>query len=309
MSMIPTLSILLIMFWSWLLLNEKFTSYDILAISLLTPGTFIILLSSKIAEGGAMSSAFSEYLLSSQTLIFLSITVGFFVIGGISSFYILNAHDDMHKEFDVRLTETNHNQIISNYGANTSMLKILSYRWNLIPMVYLPWFAGFFWCMSSTLVKSFFILFHDKKYRHENMFEKFGEPEIFVIMIHIGLFTFLSFFMLNKGLMYYEPIYVLPFEKVSLLINNILWGGILLREFDDVKSHQIFGFLAGIILWVAGVLVFLWKKDQTSQMQDYMHGELEEYKMNEKRNSFTFNEADSSTFDFTNALKEIEYSN
>lgn len=144
MSMIPTLSILLIMFWSWLLLNEKFTSYDILAISLLTPGTFIILLSSKIAEGGAMSSAFSEYLLSSQTLIFLSITVGFFVIGGISSFYILNAHDDMHKEFDVRLTETNHNQIISNYGANTSMLKILSYRWNLIPMVYLPWFAGFF---------------------------------------------------------------------------------------------------------------------------------------------------------------------
>lgn len=76
--------------------------------------------------------------------------------------------------------------------------------------------------MSSTLVKSFFILFHDKKYRHENMFEKFGEPEIFVIMIHIGLFTFLSFFMLNKGLMYYEPIYVLPFEKVSLLINNIL---------------------------------------------------------------------------------------
>lgn len=54
------------------------------------------------------------------------------------------------------------------------------------------------------------------------------------------------------------------------------------------------------------MLVFLWKKDQTSQMQDYMQGEIEEFKMNEKNQSFTFNEEDSSIFDFTNALKEID---
>ena len=308
MSMIPTLSILLIMFWSWLLLDEKFTSYDILAISLLTPGTLIILLSSKVTEGVSTSSSFSEHILSTQTILFLSLSVGVFVIGGISSFYILKAHEDMQKEFDVRLSSNRDNQVISDFQTSPSMLKILSYRWNLLPMLYLPWFAGFFWCMSSTLVKSFFILYGDSKYKHRNMFEKIGEPEIFTIMINIGLFTFLSFFMLNKGLMYYEPIYILPFEKVSLLINNILWGGILLREFNDVDSHQIIGFLAGIFLCVSGVLVFLWKKDQTSQMQNFMHEELEEYKMNEKRNSFTFNDLDSSTFDITNALKEIDNS-
>lgn len=54
--------------------------------------------------------------------------------------------------------------------------------------------------------------------------------------------------MLNKALYYFEPIYVLSFEKVSLLINNLLCGGIILDEFERISGAQIFGFVVGTIL-------------------------------------------------------------
>ena len=111
------------------------------------------------------------------------------------------------------------------------------------------------------------------------MFEKFGDPELVIMVTNVMIFTFLSFFMLNKSLQHFEPIYILPFEKVSLLINNLLCGGILLRELDDITPQQLIGFMVGSTLWIVGVMYFLMKKDQTSQMQDYLQEEFAEFKL------------------------------
>lgn len=69
----------------------------------------------------------------------------------------------------------------------------------------------------------------------------------------------LSFILLNKGLQYYEPLYLLPLEKVSLIINNLLCGGILLHEFNELKPQQIVFLILGAVLCVIGVIIFIWK--------------------------------------------------
>ena len=152
------------MFWSWLLLNEKLTSYDFIAISLLTPGTAIILLSSNVADKNLMASAFNENLISAETLIFLSIVIGTFLIGGVSSIYILNAHEQMQKELKADILNCPDTEVYCKNVNNSSIMEILSYRWNIVPMLYLPWFAGFFWWMSTTLFKSFVNIYSDQKF-------------------------------------------------------------------------------------------------------------------------------------------------
>lgn len=225
MSMIPTLSILFIMFWSWLILDEKLGRYDIMAISFLFPGTIVVLLSSDVAETEIKSDAFNYYLFSNSSVMFLSMVMGIFILGGLVSMHILQSHQKMSNEIENRYDETNDtDEVEKNSSAATiiSAPDILSYRWNLVPMVYLPWFAGLFCCLASTLVKSLFMIYKDCVKSGENLFYRFGEPDAIILTLHVGLLTFLSFYLLNKSLQYFEPIYILPFEKVSLLINTLL---------------------------------------------------------------------------------------
>lgn len=225
MSMIPTLSILFIMFWSWLILDEKLGRYDIMAISFLIPGTIVVLLSSDVAETEIKSDAFNYYLFSNSSVMFLSMVMGIFILGGLVSMHILQSHQKMNNEIENRYDETNDtDEVEKNSSAATiiSAPDILSYRWNLVPMVYLPWFAGLFCCLASTLVKSLFMIYKDCVKSGENLFYRFGEPDAIILTLHVGLLTFLSFYLLNKSLQYFEPIYILPFEKVSLLINTLL---------------------------------------------------------------------------------------
>jgi len=161
MSMIPTLSILFILFWSWLLLDEKLGRYDFTAIAFLGPGTVVILLSSDVVESEIKSDALSYYIFSNSSVLFLSLILGVFVIGGILSMHILTTHQKMNEEFESNLGSTTDHDIDSGSGTSITSLDIMSYRWNLFPMLYLPWFAGLFCCLASTLVKSLFLIYKE----------------------------------------------------------------------------------------------------------------------------------------------------
>lgn len=276
MSMIPTLSILFILFWSWLLLNEKVDKITMVAIAFLTPGTAIILASSDVAESEMSTSTFNQYLFSNGSLIFLSSMLLVFMVGGISSIKIIQ-HTTETEEDLMSNPQDIDTENASNFSKNVA--ELLNYRWNLIPMLYLPWFAGLFCCLSSTLAKSLLTIYKEGVSNHKNWFLIIWQPYSIILIVNIVLLSFLSFYLLNKGLQHFEPIYTLPIEKVSLLINNLLWGGIILREFEEWTLHQFLGFLIGIVLCTIGVMMFLLKKDQSNQMQEFMDAEIKEAKL------------------------------
>ncbi|CAI2373213.1 unnamed protein product [Moneuplotes crassus] len=278
MSMVPTFSILFVMFWSWLLLNEKLTKYEVLAILFLGPGTFIIILSCNVEEPEIKSNAFQDYIFSNQSLLFLSILGALFILGGALSMHIVKSHAKMDKEIEQTTAEDKDDEICSVASSNISLEEVLNYRWNLVPMLYFPWFAGLFCCLASTMTKSWFLFLEERMPMHLNIFDKFGDPQGMFLLLNICFFTFLSFYLLNKALYYFEPIYVLPFEKVSLLINNLLCGGIILDEFTKISLNQVIGFIIGTILCIIGVLIFLKKKDESIQMKDFIKEEINEYR-------------------------------
>mmetsp|Transcript_25310 Transcript_25310/g.28067 ORF Transcript_25310/g.28067 Transcript_25310/m.28067 type:complete len:323 (-) Transcript_25310:61-1029(-) len=276
MSMVPTMSILFVMFWSWLLLNEKLSRYEIFAILFLAPGTFMIILSCNVADTDMKSSAFHDYIFSNQSILFLSIIAAIFVIGGAVSMHIIKAHEKMDKHIE-NTTHSDNDDTQSVSSSNISFSEVLSYRWNLVPMLYFPWFAGLSCCLASTMTKSWFLMFDEDDTHHENIISKIGETQGIILMANILIFTFVSFFLLNKALLHFEPIYILPFEKVSLLINNLLCGGIILDEFNKISVAQLVGFTTGTLLCIIGVFIFLKKKDKSEQMKDFMKEEIQEY--------------------------------
>ena len=222
MSMVPTLSIIFVMFWSWLLLNEKLTKYELYAIAFLAPGTIVIILSCNVTETHIGSNAFKDYIFSNQSVLFLSVIAVLFMIGGAVSMHIIRTHERMEYS-NVPQSENPRDTLTSSArseGHATS--DVLSYRWNVVPLIYFPWFAGMFCCLASTLIKSWFINFKERARHHHDLFGKFGDPQGVVLLINIGILTFASFYLINKALLHFEPIYVLPLEKVSLLINNLL---------------------------------------------------------------------------------------
>lgn len=252
------------------------TKYELYGTLFLAPGTIVVMISCNVIEGDPKSNAFTDYILSSQSVLFLSIIAGFFMVGGAVSMYIIRAHDKMDKNVEGHSDSTDDTESVGSSYSNQSLEDVLSYRWNLVPMIYFPWFAGMFWCLASTLIKSWFINFEqDTQYNH-SFLQRIGEIQGIILLINILLFTFISFFLLNKALYYFEPIYVLSFEKVSLLINNLLCGGIILDEFERITTIQIIGFIIGTILWIIGVAIFLKKKDQSEQMKDFISEEIHE---------------------------------
>jgi drug/metabolite transporter (DMT)-like permease len=143
-SMVPTLSILFVMLWSWLLLNEQMTKYELYGTLFLAPGTIVVMISCNVIEGDPKSNAFTDYILSSQSVLFLSIIAGFFMVGGAVSMYIIRAHDKMDKNVEGHSDSTDDTESVGSSYSNQSLEDVLSYRWNLVPMIYFPWFAGMF---------------------------------------------------------------------------------------------------------------------------------------------------------------------
>lgn len=144
MSMVPTLSILFVMFWSWLLLSEKLTKYEIFATLFLVPGTFIIILSCNVEDTEIKSNAFHDYIFSNQSLLFFTVLASLFILGGVLSLHIIKAHALMDKEIEKNTNEEADDETRSVASSNISIEEVLSYRWNLVPMLYFPWFAGLF---------------------------------------------------------------------------------------------------------------------------------------------------------------------
>lgn len=125
---------------------------------------------------------------------------------------------------------------------------ILEHKNIAIPLIFLPFFAGFTATFSNTVAKlAMNVLSDDFINYHE------GDPKLGIgYTLLLGLFNifliYSNLFLLNKCIQYFEPIYIIPMKKVALLINNIMCGGIILNEFKEFDNVMITGVITGAIL-------------------------------------------------------------
>lgn len=67
-----------------------------------------------------------------------------FILGGALSMHIIKSHAQMDREIERSSGTEADDEVRSVASSNISIEEVLSYRWNLVPMLYFPWFAGLF---------------------------------------------------------------------------------------------------------------------------------------------------------------------
>mmetsp|Transcript_18770 Transcript_18770/g.20953 ORF Transcript_18770/g.20953 Transcript_18770/m.20953 type:complete len:212 (-) Transcript_18770:534-1169(-) len=160
LSFIPALAIINIVIWSKVILGVKMTRYDLLALAFLIPGISLIIASSRVSKTDLNSWEVGDYLFSAQTLIYLFIMVGFFIAFGIFAYntlvkYNLIKNQNALEEHQLGDGESQpqSERDLPNENQNLPSPKtmdILDHHFVYIPLIFLPFFAGFTATFSNT---------------------------------------------------------------------------------------------------------------------------------------------------------------
>jgi hypothetical protein len=141
-------------------------------------------------------------------------------------------------------------------------IDILAYQWSVIPLVYFSYFASFFGTLSNTMLRGLVIIVNDDYLSHNSGDSKFGVgPMIILIIINIVLML-TSLIYLNKCLQYYDTIYIIPMVKIFTLMNTIICGGVVYKEFDQYDEGNVIGIFIGTFLGFVGASFYLFKREK-----------------------------------------------
>ena len=257
LSFIPALAIVYIVIWSRLILKVPLTPHDLLALAFTIPGILLIISFSTLKKVDLLSWETGDYIFSTQTILLMIIMLTLLIIGGFMSYKILIKFNMLTHDTS---TENPNSGEIDAAQALPTKPDILEQEKVYLPLIYLPFFAGFTATFSNTCAKLNMNILHDDYLNHNE-----GDPKLpFFFALSFGLFNifliYSNLFYLNKCIQYFEPIYIIPIKKVALLVNNILCGGIILNEFAEYDMYMATGVITGAFLCAIGVSFFVQKR-------------------------------------------------
>lgn len=100
-------------------------------------------------------------------------------------------------------------------------------RWILLPLFLFPWFAGFLNAITVVVIKGVTNVIATEKEFHHN----FKHPLTYVLILLAPLSIVSELLMFNHSLKYFDMSKVTPIFRGSVVINSILFGGIIYEEF------------------------------------------------------------------------------
>lgn len=147
LSFIPALAIINIIIWSRVILGVKMTRYDLLALAFVIPGIGLIIASSRVKKIELYSWKVSDYIFSTQTIIYVLIMFGLFLAFGFITYKLLVKFNVLKEQ---NSDEENLASIEIDNNAVKSIPKILEQKFVYIPLIFLPFYAGFTATFSNT---------------------------------------------------------------------------------------------------------------------------------------------------------------
>ncbi|CAI2372418.1 unnamed protein product [Moneuplotes crassus] len=255
LSFIPALAIINIVIWSRVILGVKVTKYDLYALCFMIPGIALIITSSRVRKIDLLSWQVGDYLFSTQTIIYLCITLALFIGFGLLTYKMLVKFNLLKKD-SLRDSQASG----EDEQVQRNKPDILEQPNILIPLIFLPFYAGFTATFSNTVAKLNMNVLHDDVFNHQDGDPKLGVYKTTLLILFNFMLIYSNLFLLNKCIQYFEPIYIIPMKKVALLINNILCGGIILDEFSEFNNYMVTGVICGAFLCTVGVSFFILKR-------------------------------------------------
>jgi hypothetical protein len=209
---------------------------------------------SSIDEQHIHSDELEDYVYSTGSILLITFAFIFNAIGGIIVYQVLRSFDKIQERikqlnYDLAPAANNTSQIARTEN-NEVMAKvdILSYRWSAVPLVYFSFFASFFGTLSNTMLRGLVIIVDDDFLNHDDGDEKFGVAQMIILIIINIVLMIVSLVYLNKCLQYFDTIYIIPMVKVFTLMNTIICGGVVYKEFDEYGPGDAAGMAVGTFL-------------------------------------------------------------
>jgi len=101
--------------------------------------------------------------------------------------------------------------------------------------------------------------------------ESLKNPIVIFYSVMILVVTYYHLYAMNTALKYYNQIEFVPILKSSVIICNILCGGIIMGEFSHYTQNQIFFLSFGSLISILGILIIL-KKHNMDTVQFHESG-------------------------------------
>ena len=124
------------------------------------------------------------------------------------------------------------------------------------PLLVFGTFTGYQSGITGLCLKSTVELIKTQIMGHHN-FDSHPMAIIFPVAALVSVFIHVC--LLNAGLKYYDALQMVPIMQSSLIIYNILTGGIVLNEFTQFSRISSICFMIGSFLCVVGILILLLK--------------------------------------------------
>ena len=280
LSVIPIFSIYMIILSSWIVLNTQLTRYDVYPLIFFTPGMVIIIIASHVKQPDIKSKDLNEYIFSTGSIwllilaFIILVTIGFFVYRIIHNFEMIKRHIEALNFSEQQAFEQSDASSTKSADPIIPEVHVMSYRWGLIPMIYFPFVSALFGTLSNTVAKWLLIVYRDDIHHHDSGNQNMGVAYVIVLGVLNLLFMVLNLYFLNKWFRYFEPIHIIPLERTSNLICNILCGGIVYKEFKEYDYLRTCGIFLGCGFCIIGAAVFMSQKDKEYQEKDFLRDEV-----------------------------------
>lgn len=95
-----------------------------------------------------------------------------------------------------------------------------------IPILLFPWTSGMLSTMTTLFIKCVAELFQG-----ESILYIISHPMIYICLLFVVCTLVGQLYTLNTGIKYYNQLEVVPIYMSSVIINNIICGGVIYNEF------------------------------------------------------------------------------
>eukprot|EP00347_Sterkiella_histriomuscorum_P002196 403369096 len=122
--------------------------------------------------------------------------------------------------------------------------------WIRIPLILYPWASGLLSGMTTSFIKGV-----AEMMKNHDIMELVVHPLPYICLAICGVNIIGQLYTLNTGLKYYNQLEVIPIYQSSVILNNILCGGLIFNEFQLYTWWQMLLISLGCLICVCGILV------------------------------------------------------
>ena len=119
-----------------------------------------------------------------------------------------------------------------------------------MPLILFPWASGLLSGITTSFIKGV-----AEMVKGESLVSCLTHPLLYTCLVICGFTIVGQLYTMNQGFKYYNQLEVVPIYQSSVIINNIICGGVIFNEFRLYSWWQMLLLVTGTVICISGILI------------------------------------------------------